>query len=974
MDMEADPNQQRVLNHQRGALLAAGPPGSGKTTLLRERFARLVEGGEDPERVALFVLDRKAAAEAREAIMRRLRNSLPALPVTTVHGFAFRFAGRRFEKLGFADPPRVLSAPEQYGAVRDLLAKERAEDWPRYGHLLEVRGFVRQVADFVLRAQERLLSPEELEALVDRGGRAGDREIADFYRRYLDRLREAGQADFSGLLHQTVSLLRREGPGGEAYRHVLIDDYHDTTFAAEGILEALAKAAESVVVAADPAGHVFGYRGGSLEPLRRIDETIGLQDRVSLETSYRLGSATSALLPLDDPEAEPAKPSERFDARLFAHPGEEADGVAHELLRWRVDNDVPWERMVVLMRRYRGYLTAVRHALARHAIPFVVIADESAIAQEPATALVIDLFRYAFRPETRDGLLEGLLSSPVGGLAPHGVRRLRREARTRGVPILQLVEEGGLEGLEPDLAEPVRRFRELVGDLPEVARRAGPDGAFYEVWRRVPGLHGLAEHGKEAEGDLDALAALGNVLRRFVERRPGATIEDYLDTIEAAEFDPDPAIGPEERGARGVRIISAHRAQGQEFDVVLVVGCLEGEFPSLDHLVPDVDLERLIEPRTPAELLRVRLAEERALFRLACSRATRATVLFASHSQSVRNPRTPSRFAARLGLEWVPEEQRAAQRPAAITSLRSMEAELRRRLADPLAPAPSRLAALAALPAAGADPSAWWGAGDWTDSGAPLHEGELRTSYSRLSVLQNCGLQYLFNVEMGLDPDPTHQMWLGSIVHDIIDAAQRGDIELSEKALIAALEERWDPLRFPNRAVEHRRRKDAEGMLSRWFEHETHDPLRSEVKFAFPIDGALLTGKIDAIFQMGGGTRVVDYKTARWVPTKDEVQKDLQLATYYLAVKKDEELRKLGRPRYLQLHFLGKANQREGYARRDVTPGKVDGYDEWAEKTLRELLERVRAEDFSPSPEANCQWCDFKTICPIWPEGREAPR
>ena len=70
----------------------------------------------------------------------------------------------------------------------------------------------------------------------------------------------------------------------------------------------------------------------------------------------------------------------------------------------------------------------------------------------------------------------------------------------------------------------------------------------------------------------DALAALGDVLSNFVERRPDATIEDYLDTLEAAEFGPDPWVLPEERHPRAVRIVSAHRSHGTEVDVALVVG------------------------------------------------------------------------------------------------------------------------------------------------------------------------------------------------------------------------------------------------------------------------------------------------------------------------------------------------------------------------------------------------------------------
>jgi superfamily I DNA/RNA helicase len=68
-----DPRQDAVLEHRGGPLLVAGAAGTGKSAVLRERFARLVEGGSDPERIALVVGSRGGGGRAARATRRPTR-------------------------------------------------------------------------------------------------------------------------------------------------------------------------------------------------------------------------------------------------------------------------------------------------------------------------------------------------------------------------------------------------------------------------------------------------------------------------------------------------------------------------------------------------------------------------------------------------------------------------------------------------------------------------------------------------------------------------------------------------------------------------------------------------------------------------------------------------------------------------------------------------------------------------------------
>jgi putative RecB family exonuclease len=126
----------------------------------------------------------------------------------------------------------------------------------------------------------------------------------------------------------------------------------------------------------------------------------------------------------------------------------------------------------------------------------------------------------------------------------------------------------------------------------------------------------------------------------------------------------------------------------------------------------------------------------------------------------------------------------------------------------------------------------------------------------------------------------------------------------------------------------------------------------------------ILGGKVDRIDRLEDGSlHVIDYKTGKPPRQKDQdeiAEKDLQLAAYALVVARKFR-GKVARCSYLYLND----ELEVGY---EPTPELLDR----KEAELAEICTRIAKawedDDFPPTPNPLCGWCDFREICS---EGQE---
>ncbi|MEU0371590.1 ATP-dependent DNA helicase [Streptomyces sp. NPDC006283] len=611
-----------------------------------------------------------------------------------------------------------------------------------------------------------------------------------------------------------------------------------------------------------------------------------------------------------------------------------------------------------------------------------------------------------------------LLGSPLGGMDSADLRRLGRALRDE--------ERAGGNALPPPsdqllaraLAEPERlvahdpayaRGAQRLGALLRTARELLEGGgtaeqALWHLWDGTPWPQRLERAafrggagGRNADRDLDAVCALFETAARAEERTGGRGALNFIEELEAQDIAAD-TLAKREVRPDAVRLMTAHRSKGLEWGLVVVAGVQEGLWPDLRRRGSLLEADRigrdgLAEPLTPGALL----AEERRLFYVAATRARDRLVVTAVKAPADDGDQ-PSRFLAELGAE--PRD--ITGRPRRPLAVAALVAELRATTVDPEASpglreaAARRLARLAALsdddgqplvPAA--HPYRWWGLYDVTHSTKPLRDRDqpVTLSGSALDQLANsCALQWFLGREVKADAPATAAQGFGNVVHVLADEVASGRSPADLAVLMERLDSVWNALVFDAPWKSQQEKGHARVALERFLrwhvmDRGTRTPAATEHDFDVTLRAGefevRIRGSMDRVEQDDQGRAyVVDFKTGKQTPTKDEVARHPQLAVYQLAVREGAVDEVFGgrrpEPGGAELVQLRQpAAKKEGG---DALP-KVQAQEalagEWVGDLLATAAGRVLDERFTPSTGQHCAHCAFRASCSAQPEGRQ---
>lgn len=252
----------------------------------------------------------------------------------------------------------------------------------------------------------------------------------------------------------------------------------------------------------------------------------------------------------------------------------------------------------------------------------------------------------------------------------------------------------------------------------------------------------------------------------------------------------------------------------------------------------------------------------------------------------------------------------------------------------------------------------------------------MRISYSAIETYKTCPLKYKYQEIDRIKVPKSREAVFGTILHNSLKFMfSRDPLYPTLDEVINFYLDRWSTYwaRVDTKDESEEKLFQEQGIriLKKFYARNqpwNFNVLDLESRFEFPLydsnsmETHTIAGIMDRVDKPDDETyEIIDYKTARRLPSQEKVDQSLQLSIYQIGLErrwpdvKDKNIR-------LTLHYLK-------HEEKLSTKRSADDLEKTKKhilETIHEIEEHKQKNDFSPIPSELCNWCGYRPICPVW--------
>nr|WP_319488459.1 UvrD-helicase domain-containing protein [uncultured Caproiciproducens sp.] len=613
-----------------GPLLILAGAGSGKTTVLVNRIANIIRYGNAymskivsndltdddlnaakqylsageplpqqvknrfavdscrPWQILAITFTNKAAGELKSRLISMLGEEGNDIWASTFHSTCARMLRHDGSKLGYSNHFTIYDSDDSRRMMKECQKALGIDD-----KLLSHKSILSAVS----HAKDSMIQPEEYMQQAGSDNRLG--LIAQAYKLYQARLKEADAMDFDDLICNAVFLLQQNPEVLEYYqnkfKYIMVDEYQDTNHAQYMMVKLLAQKSTNLCVVGDDDQSIYKFRGATIENIMNFERSFPNAKVVRLEQNYRstkniLNAANAVIENNTERKGKTLWTDNADGEKLGVHTAfseqDEADFIAKKVLAG-----------VAAGRKFSDYAILYRMNSQSNILEKIFV--KSGIPYR-----IVGGLRFYERKEIRDMIaylsvinnpndeirLRRIINQPKRSIGDKTIAQATEIAATVGESVFDVIKHADqyepLKRTSPKLLQFANTMQELIDAAND--EHTSLNELYHLILDKTDYIGSLcASENDDAQDRIDNINELASNLIKYEEDNgEEATLSGFLEEVslitDIDNFDPN---------SDSVVMMTIHSAKGLEFPVVFLPGFEEGIFPGMQAIYNPVEIE-----------------------------------------------------------------------------------------------------------------------------------------------------------------------------------------------------------------------------------------------------------------------------------------------------------------------------------------------------------------------------------------------
>ena len=632
---DLDQDQLSAVKYCDGSQLVIAGAGSGKTRVLTYKIAYLLSMGVKPWNILALTFTNKAANEMKERIGILLKeDAARRINMGTFHSIFYRILRSNVNEINYRPNFTIYDENDSKVLVKNIM-KEFGVDDKKYSP--------GQILNTISYAKNHLITVDEF-LMNDRTN-----IIGNIYNEYVQRCHIANVMDFDDLLINTYELFSKKpdvlNNYADLFKYILVDEYQDTNYAQQKIIELLYRKNVCICMVGDDAQSIYSFRGANLEYMLSFPQKNNFKI-FKLERNYRstknIVAAANSLIKHNEHQIHKDVYSNNDEGgkvilKVAHSDREEACIVCKEIKRLIIKEKSDYKDFCVLYRT-NTQSRVIEEELIRQAIPYKIFGGLN-FYQRKEIKDIIAYLRLIVNSDDEEAIRR-VINYPVRGIGESTMRKITDSARQNHVSIWSVLSDP--DRYELDVRRNTKNKLAAFHDFIEEYKIKSKELDAHQLGKEILEQSGLknefySNDSPENVSRLQNIEEFVNALQDFVENKkeegmPDVYISDFLQEVSLLSNIDDDNID------NTVSLMTIHAAKGLEFPFVFIVGLEENIIPNV-HVSSSKDIE-----------------EERRLLYVAITRAQNYCCLTYSKSRykyGVMEFTRPSRFLSEIDPAYI---------------------------------------------------------------------------------------------------------------------------------------------------------------------------------------------------------------------------------------------------------------------------------------------------------------------------------